>query len=61
MAILRKSIIAQSIIALLTGQMLINHQNYGLEVQAAYTSGMNPGMQIRVEQKTLNSLKNSME
>jgi hypothetical protein len=33
----------------------------GLEVQGAYVSGMNPGMQIRLEQKTLNSLKKSME
>jgi hypothetical protein len=47
MAFNRKSIIAQSLIALFVGQMLITHTP---EVQAAYKSGMNPGMQIRLEQ-----------
>ena len=58
MALLRKSIIAQAIIALFLGQTFINQDN---EVKAAYISGMNPGMQIRLEQKTLNTLKKSME
>jgi hypothetical protein len=48
MALLRKSIIAQSIIALFLGQMTLSKQG-GLEVQAAYSSGMNPGMQMRIE------------
>lgn len=60
MALLRKSIIKQSIIALFLGQMTLSKQG-GLEVQAAYTSGMNPGMQMRLEQKTVNTLKTSME
>jgi hypothetical protein len=30
-------------------------------VRAEYVSGMNPGMQIRVEQQTLDALKRSME
>lgn len=46
MAYVRKSIIAQCLIALFVGQMLIGHTN---EVQAAYKSGMNPGMMIRLE------------
>ena len=58
MAFLRKSIIAQALIALFIGQSLITHTT---EVQALYKTGMNPGMQIRLEQKTLNSLKRSME
>jgi len=49
MAIIRKSIIAQCLIALFVSQMFITHQN-DLMVRAAYTSGMNAGMQVRLEQ-----------
>jgi len=33
----------------------------GTMVQSAYNQGMNPGMQLRLEQQTINSFKRAME
>ena len=48
MAIFKKSLVAQVLIVLFVSQMAINTHNE-LQVRAAYTSGMNPGMQLRLE------------
>jgi hypothetical protein len=60
MGLFKKSIVAQVLIVLFVSQMAINHQNE-LQVRAAYVSGMNPGMQLRMEQKTLDAFKKSMQ
>ena len=38
--------------------MLVNYQN---KVQASYTSGMNPGMQMRLEQQSIKALQSAMD
>lgn len=38
--------------------MLVDHQN---NVQATYVSGMNPGMQMRLEQQSIKALQSAME
>ena len=55
----KKSIVAQVLIVLFVSQMAINTHNEA-QVRAAYTSGMNPGMQLRMEQKTLDAFKKAM-
>jgi len=55
----KKSIVAQVLIVLFVSQMAINTHNE-VQVRAAYTSGMNPGMQLRMEQKTLDAFKKAM-
>ena len=56
----KKSTLAQVLIVMFVSQTAINHQNE-LQVRAAYSSGMNPGMQLRLEQKTLDAFKMSMQ
>jgi hypothetical protein len=52
MSLYKKTFLAQFVIAL----FLSNHS-----VEAAYVSGMSPGMIVRLEQKTLDSMKTTME
>ena len=47
------------LIVLFVSQMAINTHNEA-QVRAAYTSGMNPGMQLRLEQKTLDATKSAL-
>lgn len=59
MAFLKKSLVGKCIIALLATTGLVHHQN---KVQAAqYANGMNSGMALRLEQKTIDSWKRAMQ
>ena len=56
----KKSTLAQVLIVMFVSHMAINQQNE-LQVRAEYTSGMNPGMQLRLEQSTLDAFKVAMK
>jgi len=61
MVLIRKSIVGYAIISMLAIQTIMHTQSQSHLAMGAYTTGMNPGMQIRLEQKSLDALKMAMQ
>jgi hypothetical protein len=56
MAKIRKACLAQLLIFLIVSHTLIDNINYHSQTMATFKVGMNPGILLRVEQSTIDSL-----